>query len=245
VERSGNTVLITGGATGIGLELARGLLRRGNEVIICGRRRERLDAAKSADPALHTRVADVCDRQSLADLVSWVQEAFPRLNVLVNNAGVQHLFRFQPEPSELAKADEEIVTNLVAPIRLTSLLLPLLSGQREAAVVNISSGLGFTPLADVPVYCATKAALHSLTLSLRHQLRATRVRVFEVIPPMVTSELGAAHRPPEANARAMPAEVAAAGILEALDGDVFEVALGEAENLRSRRDALFSMMNKG
>jgi uncharacterized oxidoreductase len=241
---SGNTILITGGGTGIGLALARALLRHDNEVIICGRRRDVLEAARAANPQLHIRVADVSDSESRAALVEWVGKTFPRLNVLVNNAGVQYLFNFLGEPSALTKADKEIATNLTAPIHLTSLFLPLLIKQKAAAIVNASSGLGFTPLASMPVYCATKAALHSLTMSLRHQLRKTNVRVFEIIPPIVASDLGKDHRPPEANKVAMPADVAAAGIISALENDVFECALGDAENLRNKRDAFFSIMNK-
>jgi uncharacterized oxidoreductase len=245
MQLSGNTVLITGGATGIGLALAQSLLLHGNDVIICGRRAERLLAAKEANPALHVRVADVADRDERRELVAWLSQHFPRLNLLVNNAGVQHLFSFRDGSAGLAKADEEIATNLGAPIHLTTLLLPLLESQTGAAIVNISSGLGFTPLAQMPVYCATKAALHSLTLSLRYQLRETSVRVFEMIPPLVQSELGAEHRPPEMNRSAMPAEAAVAEMIEALASDTFELAIGEAANLHAKRDALFPMLNKG
>ncbi|MGD1147301.1 MAG: SDR family oxidoreductase [Thermoanaerobaculaceae bacterium] len=241
---TGNTVLITGGATGIGLALAKALLERGNEVIVCGRRADRLTAARTSNPSLRVRVADVADAKSRADLLAWIRDSFPRTNVLVNNAGVQHLVDFQGGAAELAKADEEIATNLSAPIHLTSLMLPLLASRPEAAIVNISSGLGFAPMARMPVYCATKAALHSLTVSLRHQLRETRVKVFEVIPPIVTSDLGADHRLAEANRAAMPAEAAAAAIVAGLEGDVLEIAIGDAENLRAKRDALFEAMNR-
>jgi uncharacterized oxidoreductase len=241
----GNTILITGGATGIGLALAKSLLELGNEVIICGRRTDRLSAARQANPALHVRVADVSDPEGRNNLVAWLGENFPRLNILVNNAGVQHLFGFRDGPSGLAGIDEEIATNLSAPIHLTTLLLPLLEGQSEAAILNISSGLGFTPLAQMPVYCATKAALHSLTMSLRYQLRATAVRVFEIIPPLVQSELGAAHRPAEMNSSAMPADVAVSDIIAALSSDTLEVAIGDAANLFNKRDALFPMLNRG
>ena len=239
---AGNTVLITGGATGIGLELARALLRRGSDVIICGRRRERLEEARAADPALHIRVADVADERSRQDLAAWMASEFPRLNVLVNNAGVQ--YRFDIRSDDVAKADEEIAINLAAPIHLTSLFLPQLQRQEEAAIVNVSSGLGFAPLAHMPVYCATKAALHSLTLSLRHQLRGTSVKVFEMIPPIVTSELGAGHRPPEMNRTAMPADVCAAAIVQGLENDVYELAIGDAVNLREKREAMFPIMNR-
>ena len=241
---AGNTILITGGATGIGLELARALLRRGNDVIICGRRRERLEEARAANPALHVRVADVANERARRELAAWTAREFPRLNILVNNAGIQHRVDLAGGDAEMAKVDEEIAINLAAPIHLTSLFLPQLKHHDEAAVVNISSGLGFAPLAHLPIYCATKAALHSLTMSLRHQLRGTSVRVFEMIPPTVTSELGAGHRPPEVKRAAMPAAVCAAQIVEALENDVYELAIGDAANLREKRDAMFPIMNR-
>jgi uncharacterized oxidoreductase len=242
MQLTNDTILITGGATGIGLELARVLAERGNEVIICGRRRERLDEAKRAYPALHVRVCDVADQRSREELLAFVEREFPRLNVLVNNAGVQHLVDFR-NPDHLQRAEEEIAINLLAPIHLTSLFLPLLQRQPHAAIVNVSSGLGFAPLARMPVYCATKAALHSLTMSLRHQLRETNVRVFEIIPPIVTSELGSAHRPPEMNRTAMPTDAAVAEMIDALERDELEYAVGEAKNLREKREALFPFMN--
>jgi uncharacterized oxidoreductase len=240
---SGNTVLITGGATGIGRVLAQELLNRGNEVIICGRRKVRLEEAQAANPGLQIRVCDVSDHNARTSLVSWLEANYPRLNILVNNAGVQHHYNFRDSNSEPTKPDEEIATNVGAPIHLTTLLLPLLERQEAAAVVNVSSGLGFTPLAQTPVYSATKAALHSLTLSLRHQLRATRVRVFEVIPPLVTSELGTPHRTEEVNKSAMPTADAVADIITGLENDIYELAIGRAANLVSKREELFPLMN--
>jgi len=243
MQLTGNTVLITGGATGIGLVLAQELLNRGNEVIICGRRKDRLEEAHAANPGLQIRVCDVSDHNARTSLVSWLETNFPRLNILINNAGVQHLYNFRDSTSQPTKPDEEIATNLGAPIHLTTLLLPLLERQETAAVVNVSSGLGFTPLAQTPVYSATKAALHSLSLSLRHQLRDTRVRVFEVIPPLVTSELGAPHRTEEINKSAMPTADAVAEIITGLENDNYELAIGRAKNLVSKREELFSLMN--
>jgi uncharacterized oxidoreductase len=241
---SGNTVLVTGGATGIGLALAAELVRRGNEVIICGRRQDRLDRAKEQIPQLHTRTADVADAASRRALVEWLRSQHPKLNVLVNNAGIQHLFSFTAGERDLARADEEVAINLLAPIHLAAELIPHLSRQPAAAIVNVSSGLGFAPLAHMPVYCATKAAMHSLTMSLRHQLRGTSVRTFEVIPPIVASELGSAHRPAQMNATAMPAETAALEIVEGLERDQFEIAIGDAAGLMAKRDAAFPFMNR-
>jgi uncharacterized oxidoreductase len=240
---SNNTVLITGGATGIGLELARQLLARGNEVIICGRRRERVEQAKTMHPALHARVANVADPRDREDLLGFVERHFSGLNVLVNNAGVQHLIDFR-NPEHLQRAEEEIAINLLAPIQLTNLFLPLLQRQSHAAIVNVTSGLGFAPLARMPVYCATKAAFHSITMSLRFQLRDTNVKVFETIPPIVISELGSAHRPADANRTAMPTDAAVTEMLEALERDEYEYAIGEAKRLRAGREELFGVMNR-
>jgi uncharacterized oxidoreductase len=240
---TGNTVLITGGATGIGLALARSLEARDNQVIICGRRREKLAEAKSETPALHIKVCDVSRPGARAALVQWATERFKSLNVLVNNAGIQHRVDFTKGPSDLAEASAEIVTNLVAPLELSAMLIPHLRRRKESAIVNITSGLAFAPLAAVPVYCATKAALHSLSLSMRHQLRATSIRLFEVAPPMVATDLGGRRKQRDGAEWCMSAADAAAGIVEALEHDRFEVALGGAERLRDKREDVFGEMN--
>lgn len=244
MKTSGNTVLITGGATGIGLELARQLLVRDNEVIICGRRAARLDEAKRELPQVQTRVADVSSPADRAELVQWIESSFPRMNVLVNNAGVQHSVDMR-SVDELRKAEEEIAINLLAPMYLTAMFLPQLQRQEAAAIVNVSSGLAFSPLAYMPVYCATKAAVHSMTMSLRHQLRDTNVRVFEAIPPLVKSELGAYHRPAQAQAMAMPTDAAVAQLMSGLERDEYEIAIGHAATAREKRESMFAMMNAG
>lgn len=242
---SGNTVLITGGATGIGLAIAAALVRDGNEVVICGRRRARLQAAKAQVPGLHTRVCDVSKAASRQSLVKWATSSFSALNVLVNNAGIQRVVDFRKGPRDLQEADEEIETNLRAPVHLTALLVPHLLRQKEAAVVNISSGLAFTPLAMMPVYCATKAALHSLSLSLRHQLKDTAIKVFEIVPPMVDTELAGTRRANDDRAsRSLSPDAVAAGFLKALENDDYEVAIGAAENLRAGREKLFEAINR-
>ncbi|HET7434363.1 MAG TPA: SDR family NAD(P)-dependent oxidoreductase [Thermoanaerobaculia bacterium] len=242
MQIANNTILITGGATGIGLALARALVERGNEAIICGRRRERLEEAQREVPALHIRQADVASADDRAALVAWLAETHPRTNVLVNNAGVQHRVDLTDEEN-LRLAEEEIAVNLLAPIHLTAQMLPLLRRNEPAAIINVSSGLAFAPLAHMPVYCATKAAVHSLTMSLRHQLRDTGVRVFEAIPPLVRSELGAWHRPAEMNRIAMSAEDAVNELLQGLEQDEFEIAIGGAKQSREKREAMFDILN--
>jgi uncharacterized oxidoreductase len=243
MKTSGNTVLITGGGSGIGLALAEALIDLRNEVIVCGRHRERLRAAKKRLPGIHVRVCDVSVSRSRQALVDWLMTDFKDLNLLVNNAGIQRSVDFLKGSRDLGEADEEIATNLTAPIHLSALLIPHLRRKKEAAIVNISSGLAFTPLAAVPVYCATKAAVHSFSVCLRHQLRDTSVRVFEIAPPMVSTGLAGIRKRPEENASTMSAEAVAVGILDAMERDVAEVALGAAANLREQREALFEAIN--
>ena len=195
-------------------------------------------------PDIHFRVCDVSLARSRRALVEWLQSEFKKLNILVNNAGVQRSVDFLRGPRDLADADEEIATNLTAPIHLSALLIPHLRRKKEAAIVNISSGLAFTPLASVPVYCATKAALHSFSLCLRHQLRHTSVCVFEVAPPMVATELAGRRNRAEDGEYVMSAEAVAVGVVEALERNQHEVALGAAANLLAQREALFSALNQ-
>ena len=244
MKTSGNTIFITGGATGIGLAVAEALMERDNRVVICGRRRGRLLAAKKRIPQLEVRVCDVSQPAMRAALVRWMKLRFPALNILINNAGIQRAIDFSKGSRDLRYVDEEIATNLAAPIHLAALLIPTLKRRRQAAIVNISSGLGFTPMAEVPVYCATKAALHSWSLSLRYQLRETSVRVFEIVPPMVATDLGGRRRDPEENHRAMSAETLAQASVKALENDDYEVAVGAAAGLRDQRERLFSRINQ-
>jgi uncharacterized oxidoreductase len=244
MKTSGNTVLITGGGSGIGLALTEALVRSGNQVVICGRRRDRLKAVQARMPGVYFRVCDVSKARSRQALVDWLLSEFRQLNVLINNAGIQRQVNFLKGPKDLREADNEVATNLMAPIHLSAQLLSHLRGKKEAAIVNISSGLAFTPLAFVPVYCATKAAVHSWSLSLRHQLRNTSVRVIEVAPPMVATDLAGEGNRPEVGDYVMSAEAVADGVLKALDQNQYELALGAAANLLAERDSLFSAINR-
>ena len=190
MQLSENTILVTGGASGIGLALATRFLERGNEVIICGRHEDKLNEAASRYDRLKTRVCDVALDAERKSLVEWSIKEFPNLNVLVNNAGIQRAVDLKG--NEIWESTHsEIAINLEAPIELSRLLYPHLSQQKSAAILNVTSGLSFVPLANVPVYCATKAALHSFTLSLRHQLAGGPVEIIEIIPPAVDTDLQA------------------------------------------------------
>jgi len=244
MKKSGNTILITGGATGIGLTLAEAFLKNGNEVIICGRRLEKLRVARSRLPGLHIKICDITNKRSRLTLVEWATKRFKSLNVLVNNAGIQRSVDFTRGSKDLGKAEEEIAVNLAAPIQLSALMIPHLRRQKQSAIINISSGLAFTPLADVPVYSATKAAIHSLSLSMRHQLRNTPIRVFEIAPPMVTTALSGQRPRPEDAELYMTAEEVAQGITRAFERNIYGVVLGVAVHLHKKRDALFAAINQ-
>ena len=248
MKTTGNTILITGGATGIGLALVRSFLEAGNEVIICGRKKERLAEAKSALPQLTAMVCDVADEEARRGLAEKVRSGHPKLNILINNAGVQRPIDFRQGPGPLLKGESEIDINLKGPVYLSAHFIPLLSRQKEAAIVNVSSGLGFAPIAFMPVYCATKAAVHSFTMSLRHQLKDTSIKVFELIPPRVDTDLGMQERQDRGSmAGAMSAEELAAEFMQGFAKDVYEIAAGQAKNLvlgsRKDPDVLFRSMN--
>ncbi len=183
MKLSGNTILITGGTSGIGQELARQLLERGNTVLITGRSQQRLDAARAKLPALHTFRSDVADVTAIPALFAAVSAAFPALNVLINNAGIGLKRNLNDASLSLDELSREIQTNLLGPVWMVQQFLPLLKAQEHAAIVNVSSGLAFVPMPFKPIYCATKAAVHSYTQSLRVQLESSGVNVFELAPP--------------------------------------------------------------
>jgi uncharacterized oxidoreductase len=186
---SGNTILITGGGSGIGRGLAQSLHALGNQVIIAGRRRQALDETTAANPGMTAFAVDVRDPASLRDLAAHAMAEFPSLNVLINNAGVMRREDLLAQQPGLFDVETIVATNLLGPIRLTAALMPHLQKQPHATILNVSSGLAFLPLARTPTYCATKAALHSYTLSLRAQLRNTNIEVLELIPPYVATHL--------------------------------------------------------
>nr|WP_106781316.1 SDR family NAD(P)-dependent oxidoreductase [Lysinibacillus timonensis] len=187
---SGNTVLITGGASGIGLAFAEQFLQEGNNVIIVGRREEKLIEAKEKFPQLHTRVCDVSNEKDRIELVEWVTEEFPELNVLVNNAGIQQRVNLLNSAKDWKYYQNEIAINVEGPIHLSMLMIPHFMKQNEATIINVTSGLAIQPGVWVPIYSATKAAMHAFTVTLRHQLADTSIEVIEVLPPAVNTDLG-------------------------------------------------------
>jgi uncharacterized oxidoreductase len=225
--------LITGGATGIGFSLAEAFVKAGNEVIICGRRAHKLEEAKDKLPQIHTKICDLSKEKERKLLYDWVRSNFKDINVLVNNAGIQRMIDFKKGTYDLVNGEDEIEINLMAYIYLSAYFIPLLLKRKEAAIINVSSGLAFIPLAAVPVYSATKAAIHSFSLSLRHQLRDSSIRVFEIIPPIVDTELdrGAREERKQEDRGIPPFEVTKV-VLKALENNEYEVAIGMAQYLR-------------
>ncbi|MBR0955013.1 SDR family oxidoreductase [Bradyrhizobium canariense] len=238
-----NTILISGGATGIGFALARQLSERGNRVIVCGRRKASLDKARSEVSAIITRTCDITSDESRRAMVDWLNANHPDLNVVINNAGVQNRRDFN-QADALKNLDQEVAVNFTAHVHLIGEILPLLRRNKRALIVNVSSGLAFAPLADVPIYCASKAALHSFTLSLRHQLRPTGVRVVEMIPPIVDTGLGGGVRSAGTTGQGMmsPTEFAT-DALSQMENDQDEILVGMSANTRRQGEALFERMN--
>jgi uncharacterized oxidoreductase len=190
MQLAGNAVLITGGSTGIGLAMAQRFAEAGSEVIACGRRQQALDEARLQIPGLQTIQCDVSIEDQRLRLLERVRHDFPKTNVLVNNAGIQNRPAPMTEPQDWAAHKQELATNLEAPMHLSMLFIPFLQAQQDPAIINVTSGLAFVPMAGMPTYCATKAALHSFTLSLRRQLKDAGIEVIEMAPPAVQTDLG-------------------------------------------------------
>jgi len=244
MELKNNTILITGGTSGIGLGFAEALSKLGNKVIICGRREDRLKQISKNNPSIITRKCDVCNEKERIELISWVTKEHPELNIFINNAGIQTGQKIDAGLN-LQKVRQEVETNFTAPIHLCSLIINHLKTKDHAAIINVSSGLAFVPLAFMSIYCATKAGIHSFTLSLRYLLKDTKIKVFEIAPPAVDTELGYDHRTNATQSHGgISVEEFLAETLQALKNDEYEAAIGTAKNLREKKELLFNMLNK-
>ena len=233
MQTTGNTILITGGSSGIGLAMAELLLKAGNEVIICGRLQSKLEEAKQKVPKLQTYVCDVSLKAERDGLYQWATSKMPNVNMLINNAGIQRETDFRSGAPELTDGESEIDTNFTGTVHLSALFLAhFLKAKTECAIVNVTSGLAFIPLKVVPAYCATKAALHSFSMSLGSQLAETNVRVFEVIPPIVQTDLHRAETSQKQGRKGISADKVAQATAKALRKDNYEITIGRAWDLK-------------
>ncbi len=243
MNTGGHTIFITGGASGIGLAFATRLLQDGNTVIVCGRRGSALEQARTQLPGLQVHAADLSLPEERVRVAGWVTAQFPKLDVLFNNAGIQQYIKLAESP-EWPTIHNELAINLEAHIHLTTLLIPHLAKQPHPAILITTSGLAFVPLAAAPIYCATKAAMRSFTLSLRHQLAKTPIEVVEVIPPAVKTDLGG----PGLHDWATPLDEFVDAAYAQLRAGKHELTYGfsqeSSEATKEQRDAIFARMNR-
>jgi uncharacterized oxidoreductase len=248
MQLNGNTILITGGGSGIGRALAEAFQTLGNQVIIAGRRREVLNETTAANPGMKSAVLDIENADAIRTFAKQLAKDYPSLNTVIHNAGIM-----RPEDlkrGDLADAEATVTTNLLGPIRLTAALLPQLLAQPRATIMTVSSGLAFMPMAPTPTYSATKAAIHSYTQSLRYQLRDTSVQVLELIPPYVQTELMGEHQAQDPNA--MPLNEFITEVMSLLKNspDASEILVERVKPLRFAEkdggfDAFFKNFNDG
>lgn len=251
MQTTGNTILITGATSGIGRALAEAFHQLGNHVIVAGRRRELLDEITSANPGMLSAVLDVQDLPGLDLFAQHIVRTHPSLNVLINNAGIMQPEKLGEEP-DFSIPEATVRTNLLAPLRLTAALLPHLKQQPRAAIINVSSGLAFVPMALTPTYCATKAAIHSWTQSLRCQLRETKVDVLELVPPYVQTELMGQRQKQDPHAMPLADFIAEAMQILTTQPDAKEICVQRVHPLRyaggldpAKYDETFQALNGG
>jgi uncharacterized oxidoreductase len=243
VKTQGKTVLITGGGSGIGLALAKEFVARGSKVIIIGRTLAKLEAAKAETPSLEIAQCDVTDTEAVATLAERCANEFGGIDVLVNNAGVFSVFSITDREFSLDDQLAEVDIDLGGPIRMVHHFLPGLMERSEAVIINVSSVISYVPFAMAPVYSATKAGTHAWSRALRKQLSKTNVRVMEVLPAMVDTEMVAAVDAPK-----MSTEDLVEHVMKGFDKDKDEIVPGQAKMLklmsRFTPGLIFKLTNK-
>ena len=233
MNMTGNTILITGGTSGIGRALAEAFHARQNQVIIAGRRQQLLDEITAANPGMVGLELDVEDENSINTFTVEVKQRFPKLNVLINNAGISKRESFTTDPVETGIALSIVQTNITSVLQLTAALLPLLKSQPHATLMATTSGLAFVPMAGYPTYCASKAFLHSWLQALRFQLRETSVEVLELAPPYVQTELGGKQQ--ASDERAMPLDAFTSEVMQILTDHTIERGEILVDNVKAMR----------
>lgn len=241
---TGNTILITGGTSGIGLGLAQRLHAAGNTVIIAGRRRELLESIAAAHPGIVGLPLDVDDPDSITALRDAVERDYPELNVLITAAGIMHPENLL-DPAHLSTAEATISSNLLGPIRTITAITRLLIGKPNAAIITVSSGLAFVPLAATPTYDATKSGIHAYSEVLRHQLSPAGIKVLELVPPAVRTALMGQ----ENSEHAMPLDEFLTEVMAILrdEPDATEILVDNVKHMRfavtqGSYDKVFAMM---
>jgi uncharacterized oxidoreductase len=241
MKLTGRTILITGGSAGIGLAFALKFLELGNEVIVTGRRQAQLDAVKAQHPKLHTIQSDSADPAQIAALAARVKKEFPKLDVLMNNAGVGVAKNLKTSVSDLAGLMTEMEINVGGVIRTTSALINILTAN-QGTVINVSSLLAFAPLPAMPIYSASKAAVHSYTQSLRFQLEDTGVEVIDLMPPTVRTDMTSEFD--EAGMSAITPEELVNKTLAALRAGKREIRPGQSNQLALMRRLAPNFINR-
>jgi uncharacterized oxidoreductase len=231
---SGNTILITGGTSGIGLELASQFLNLRNTVIITGRDQAKLDEVRRNMPEVHAVQSDVSDPKSIPILFDKISKEFPKINFLINNAGIMRKINLHAGEGDLESITKEIEINLMGPIRMVKQFLPHLKTQETAAIVNVSSGLAFVPFPISPIYCATKAGIHSYTQSLRIQLKKNNVKVFELAPPATETPLlrDGFTAKELSGVKSMPVKTLVQQAIKGIENDKLEIRPGQSNVLK-------------
>lgn len=233
MDLSNNTILITGGSSGIGLQMAKEFLKRNNKVIITGRNAEKLQKVKDQLNGVITIKSDVGNPEEIKKLYQQIEKEFPGLNILINNAGIMRTINLQHHKLSDSDLTKELDVNVKGTMLMNDAFLPLLKGKKNAATVIVTSGLAFTPLPISPIYCASKAALHSYSLSLRQQLRNTTTKVFELAPPATDTELlSQFHEEDMKGTTPMPLEDMVGVFLRSFSKDRYEICPGQSSQLK-------------
>jgi short-subunit dehydrogenase involved in D-alanine esterification of teichoic acids len=239
MKTTGNTILITGGSKGIGFGLAKKFSELGNKVVITGRDEDKL---KKVVSQLNNAAYIKCDQSKQNDLDALllkVQNDFPEINVLINNAGVQYNYSLVNEVTPFERIENEINTNLTSVIKLSSMFIPMLESKKESAIINVSSALAFVPKQSAPVYCATKAGIHSFTQVLRYQLDVTNIKVFELIPALVETEMTKGRGKDKISVDDLVQE-----FIEGFEKDAQEINIGKVKLLRRLNRFMPSLISK-
>ncbi len=223
-----NTIVITGGSAGIGLGLAKKLSEVGNKIIITGRNETKLKDASSGLKNVNYIKCDQSKQSDLDDLLLKIQNEYPEVNILINNAGVQYNYSLLEESSPYEKIENELKTNLYGVIKLSAMFIPLLADKKESAIINVSSALAFSPKKSAPVYCASKAGVHSFTQTLRYQLEETNIKVFELIPSLVETEMTKGRGKDKISVETLVDE-----FISAFKNDRLEINIGKVKILRT------------